>query len=172
VNLRNKSAREQAAAIAQAVQQTFGPRSPAVKIMRQLRASMRVLEPRACANLMRRWARVFCADQHEKTGRWKYNGYYWHTFSYEYTAHRSNAEARRLYKAQSPDEYFIVAGTVLLSAVRCKSDRLPDFSFPAMRLSGTDIYVFPADLAWTMVFTHHDPYIGPFFAKARPSRRT
>ena len=29
-----------------------------------------------------------------------------------------------------------------------------------------DLYVFPASLEWTKVFTHEHPEIGPFFARA------
>ena len=29
-----------------------------------------------------------------------------------------------------------------------------------------DAYVFPPDLAWTMVFTHEDGWLGPYFSRA------
>jgi hypothetical protein len=94
-------------------------------------------------------------------------GFYWHTFSAGFAACSRGTEAIRLYNAQSPDEYFIVTGTVLQTAVHCKSRRVPDLSGPAIRAFEGDRYVFPVDLKWTMVFTHHDPHIGPFFAEAK-----
>lgn len=82
--------------------------------------------------------------------------YLWHTFSWDAYPSVSGAEAKRLYAQHSWSEVVVLSND-RQTAVR--SAELPAGN------GCDDFYVFPADLAWTMAFTHEEGWLGPYFAK-------
>lgn len=82
--------------------------------------------------------------------------YLWHIFSGARYPSLAGAEARVEYEKQIAAEYVVLSNDRELAFA---TDVLPQSS------SLTDYYVFPANLAWTMAFTHEDGWLGPYFAR-------
>lgn len=107
----------------------------------------------------RRWLETFACHVKAHHGKWIYRGFRWHGFSYNLQPYdKRGSRAIETYLAQCPAKY-VVFDEELKEALRCMSDRYPDLS-PL----GNDLYVTHANLKWTMVFTHEQPDIGPYFA--------
>jgi hypothetical protein len=106
----------------------------------------------------RRWLAVFAANVKRRHKAWVYGGFRWHGFSYGLERCIEGSDAIARYSGQHPAKY-VVFDEELEETLSCKSEGYPDLSS-----LGRDLYVSHANLKWTMVFTHEQPDIGPFFA--------
>ena len=104
------------------------------------------------------WLQKFANGVKQATGHWIHDRFRWHGFTYKYEPCLSGEEARNAYHDQWAAP-FVIFNEDLTWAFRCSAERLPDFS--DLR---ADIYVAHHNMKWTMVFTHEQPDIGPFFA--------
>lgn len=111
--------------------------------------------------LQRAWRKIFAMSTFEKTGKWRYRGHDWHSFSYEFHTHIDGGKAIKAYSRTKAFVFYIVPEDEPLHAYECRGRKLPDLSS-----LNQDIYVFPPDLAWTMVFTHEQPEMGPYYAES------
>ncbi|MEZ4223516.1 MAG: DUF4275 family protein [Polyangiaceae bacterium] len=106
------------------------------------------------------WRKRFAARlDPELSGEGK-GGFDWHAFSYQTCRHVTGDEARNAYRNLADS-----ADLVLLphrgEGPGFRAHGAHDFSG-----AGVDVYIFPEDLSWTMVFTHEDGWLGPYFSKA------
>lgn len=108
--------------------------------------------------VVNKWDRIFARNVKKATGQWVHNRFRWHGFSYELEPSIWGAEAMDAYMEQWSAE-FVVFDEDLTCSYSCKARRYPDLA-PL----GWDIYVAHHNMKWTMVFTHEQPDIGPFFA--------
>ena len=106
----------------------------------------------------KRWLRVYAANVKKQTGIWIYGGFKWHGFSCNYERAADGQGALQKYQENWPAPFFVFDEKVTW-AFRCVAAQYPDFSE-----FGDDIYVVHHNMKWTMVFTHEQPYPGPFFA--------
>ena len=109
--------------------------------------------------IVKKWDRVFARNVKKKTGQWVHNRFRWHGFSYEFETSIWGAEALDMYLAQWQADY-VLFDEDLRCCYRCDAQRYPDLT-----TLGLDIYVAHHNMKWTMVFTHEQPEIGPFFAR-------
>jgi hypothetical protein len=110
---------------------------------------------------LRAWREVYATHLHAQTGKWKHDGFEWHVFSFDYARALNGDEAEAAYEAVATGELLIVPEGMNLPAVRLQARRLPSF-----RASREDLYVSPADLSWTMAFTHEESLgLGPYFSR-------
>ncbi|EAR09960.1 DUF4275 family protein [Reinekea blandensis] len=115
---------------------------------------LRILEPSSAAAIETQWMNTFC---HNKQGV-NTRQYKWHIFSsgrYEALEGKLAVDA---YERHSATEFFVLSNSsqeVIVTDLRPQA------------LSGTDCYVFPVNMAWTMAFTHEEDRLGPYFAKHR-----
>jgi hypothetical protein len=118
-------------------------------------ASIRHVTEADAAAMTAAWLAVFGADRDgvNATGP---KGHLWHVFSAGRYPCTAREEARSTYRLQSAAEYL-----VLLNQGRAAvaTDALP------LEAPLADYCVFPANLAWTMAFTHESPLDGPYFAR-------
>jgi hypothetical protein len=105
-----------------------------------------------------RWLETFCPNVFGKTGRWIHLGIRWHAYSYGFEHATTGELARATYLEQQARDFLLYVES---------HDLLFDcFGTPSPLLWQDDLYVFPRDLAWTMVFTHEeDAGLGPYFAR-------
>jgi hypothetical protein len=115
-----------------------------------------------CDEIMARWAKRFCPNVHRRTGAWIHLGIRWHAYSYGFEAALTGDAALAAYGARAARDLLVYfEGENLFDCFGVPSPDFGDW--------GADIYVFPANLAWTMVFTHEQSMgLGPYFA--RPAR--
>ena len=92
-------------------------------------------------------------------GIYVYGGFMWNGFSSGLEKCRHGDKARQAYFAQRPSEYYIF-GEGASWCFACRSDQYPDLSDCC-----DEAYVAHHTMDWTMVFTHEQPHIGPFFAE-------
>ncbi len=85
------------------------------------------------------------------------HAYLWHVFSYERHPSLSGQAAVQEYEKQGAPEYWIISNE--------RDEGLVTDILPAS-CSLRDWLVFPANLAWTMAFTHEDGWLGPYFARS------
>jgi len=80
----------------------------------------------------------------------------WHVFSNRRFPSVSRAAALEQYPQHEAHEYVVLS-----------NDRDGAFTtdIRPMECSLSDWLVFPANLAWTMAFTHEDEWLGPYFAR-------
>ncbi len=90
------------------------------------------------------------------------DSFLWHVFSFGSYPSVSRAPALEKYHGHQAVEYVVVS-----------NERDEGFitSTRPTETSLLDWLVFPMNFAWTMVFTHEDEWLGPFFAEG-PSYRT
>ncbi len=88
----------------------------------------------------------------------KAKDFMWHIFSGAQYPSLSDTDAKAEYEKQVAPEYVVLSNDRKTSFV---TDLLPTIS------SMSDWYVFPANLAWTMAFTHETGWLGPYFARHR-----
>lgn len=106
----------------------------------------------------RLWLDTFAQNVKRSTGSWVHNGFKWHGFSYELEAADTGPAALKKYQNQWSAP-FVVFDEKVTWAYTCQSEGYPDFT-PL----GDDIYVAHHNMKWTMVFTHEQPDLGPYFA--------
>jgi hypothetical protein len=104
------------------------------------------------AALVEQWLEAFGAERHGVNAK----AYLWHVFSGSRYPSLSGAEAVAEYEKQIAVDYVVMS-----------NDRKTAFATDALPQSSSlaDYYVFPANLAWTMAFTHEDGWLGPYFAR-------
>lgn len=112
------------------------------------------------ARLRRAWDQAFGGAVLQRTGKPVFAGHRWHAFSWKFTRAETSACATALYAAE-------LAGKLL---VFLDDDDREAFEFGGCAPidfgpCGVDLYVVPSTLEWTMVFTHEQPQIGPFFCR-------
>ena len=100
-----------------------------------------------------RWLDCFGNDRFGVNAR----AYMWHVFSYERYPSLSGQAALKQYEQHEAPEFWVVSNERDEGFV---TDLLP------LSCSLRDWVVFPANLAWTMAFTHEDGYLGPYFARS------
>lgn len=118
----------------------------------------RLLTIEEAAQIAVRWLDAFGQDREGVNA----DSFMWHVFSSGRFPSERGAAAIAQYKLQSAHEYLVLS-----------NDRKTAFTTMALpeSCSLTDVYVFPANLAWTMAFTHEDGWLGPFFARHRDFER-
>jgi len=117
------------------------------------------LDPETSASVQQRWLEQYCSNVKAQTGDWIHLGFRWHAYSYGFEVAVSGDEARDLYRSKDQSTYLIYFESYG-QLFDCVGPACPD-------LSGLkdDVYLFPADLSWTMIFTHEEGIgFGPFFA--------
>ena len=100
-----------------------------------------------------RWSAVY-VGHHRSPGL---SRYLWHQFSWEGYPAISGEEAEQCYARQVHCEVVVLRSDRVAAAWRV--------SAPPTQCDLSDYHVFPANLAWTMAFTHEDGLLGPYFAQ-------
>lgn len=126
--------------------------------------------------LFQRWLETYATPVKAQTGKWVHLGYPWHAFSYEFvralSGHAALGAYAELWDEPTPRRLFLLPESRAF-ALAC------DASAP-VSFERTEWIVVADDFEWTMVFTHEDGLLGPYFsraewvdtsASARPSRR-
>jgi hypothetical protein len=108
--------------------------------------------------IIQQWQQRFFPRVFRETGEWVHRGYHWHAYTYGFEVAVKGADALAAYTARAERKLLVYfEDDALFDAY---GEPSPDFS-----PWGQDLYVFPHDLAWTMVFTHEQEIgLGPFFA--------
>jgi hypothetical protein len=107
--------------------------------------------------IMTSWVQRFCPNVFRRTGSWIHLGIRWHAYSYGFEVALEGDAAMAAYTARAARELLVYIEGELFDCFGLPSPDLGDW--------GQDLYVFPASLAWTMVFTHEqDTGLGPYFA--------
>jgi hypothetical protein len=91
-----------------------------------------------------------------RTGSWIHLGYRWHAYSYAFETALDRDAARDAYLERAASSFFVYfeSADLLFDCFGNASPLFDDWR--------DDLYVFPADLAWTMVFTHEqESGLGP-----------
>lgn len=117
-----------------------------------------LLEGAKAKMIVKKWDQVFAQKVKETTGTWVHKRFRWHAFSYNFTASNSGPLALSEYLGQWPAP-FVLFDENLKWCYKCEAEIYPDLT-----ALGLDIYVSHHNMKWTMVFTHEQPDIGPFFA--------
>ena len=110
------------------------------------------------ADVSQRWLERFAARVKKTKGEWVVNGYRWHGFSYGLEPALSGEQALAAYRKQWPAP-FLVFDERATCGYRCEG------VYPDLSDVRQDLYVAHKRMKWTMVFTHEQPAIGPFFAE-------
>lgn len=106
------------------------------------------------------WCEAFLAEVRRRTGAYRYRNFHWHAYSFDFVAAEDGDAALAAYTSQPDREVLVIPENWSRSGcgVRCRGDTLPTFAGHR-----DDLYVFPPSLAWSMAFTHEQPWLGPFF---------
>ncbi len=119
------------------------------------------LDPTEARNRFASWCEAFLQPVKARTGSYRYRGYHWHAFSYEFVPARRGEAAFEEYRRCASLPLLIVPESWSEGRpLWCHGPRRPDLS--SLRM---DAYVFPASLEWTMAFTHEQPGLGPYFTR-------
>jgi hypothetical protein len=138
------------------------------RILDRCGGQQRVLANRVRARLLKTWREAFAIGLFRAKGRWKYHGFDWHVFSFEYARAFHGERAVVAYAAEEttgkeeparPGAIVVCPEGRDLAAVQIVGGSLPDF-----RPEYADVLVWPDDLAWTMALTH-ERSLGPYFCR-------
>ena len=110
--------------------------------------------------LMHEWRQVYAARLFAATGRWTHRGYDWHTFSFGYARAQDREAALAAYRREQADRLIVCPADDRRPAFEVVGGRPPDFAGYLQ-----EITIWPADLGWTMAFTHEDGWFGPYFCR-------
>lgn len=121
----------------------------------------RQLSAEEARSMRKEWLRVFASKVLKKKGVKVFGGYMWHGFSFRIEDAIAGAEAELAYKEQAEAPFVILDEDGEL-CLQCEPSAYPDLTELA-----DDFYVAHHKMEWTMVFTHEQPEIGPFFARVR-----
>jgi hypothetical protein len=124
------------------------------------RVELRELSKGELADVCSQWLRRFARQVKRQEGTSVYRGFRWHGFSYGIERCLSGTGALEAFRQTKGRFYlFDESGSYGYS---CKTT----FPFrPDLSEFRADIYLAGAEFSWTMVFTHEQPDIGPFFAE-------
>ena len=100
-----------------------------------------------------RWCEVYVGNRPVRG----VSRYLWHQFSWGAYPCVSGSAAERSYAQQLATEVMVLASDRGAAALLAGT--------PPTWCSRMDYCVFPANLAWTMAFTHEDGWLGPYFAR-------
>ncbi len=120
------------------------------------------LDREIASEISKEWAQHYAKEVKKQTGNWIHERFRWHGFSYGFEQSKSGRDALKAYLDQWPAK-FVIFDESLSFCYLCNAPCYPDFSSLA-----ADTYVSHHNMKWTMVFTHEQPEIGPFFADRRP----
>jgi hypothetical protein len=101
-----------------------------------------------------RWRECYSAAVKAGTGKWTIGHWDWNTFDHGYARCRTDAKALAAFLDCSANAFIIIPERG--AGLRCSAPVMPDLSATPLEL-----YVFPPDLEWTMVFSHE----GTFFSR-------
>jgi hypothetical protein len=107
------------------------------------------------------WKRVFGSRVRRQYGTSVYRGFKWHGFSYGIEPCLSGQTAREAYQLKAGP--FYVFDEMESFGYLCRTSTR--FRIDLSELH-QDIYITNKQVSWTMVFTHEQPALGPFFAEA------
>lgn len=110
--------------------------------------------------LRQQWRAAFANHLRTYLSRRKSGDRDWHVFGTKQAVCRDGATALGLYARTQVPDIFILPEDDALPGLRCTGTIPPDLS--SLQL---DLYVSPPDFTWTMVFTHEQPWRGPYFAR-------
>ena len=110
--------------------------------------------------LQQQWRAIFAFNLRTQAGRRQSSDRDWHVFSTKQATYRDGVTAVNFYLRTKVPDFFIVPEDDALPGLRCTGDTPPDLS--SLQL---DLYISPPDFTWTMVFTHEQPWHGPYFAR-------
>ena len=137
--------------------------TPILDVVEEHAATHSLLTRAEARDVRTRWRQIFAKPLFAATGKWRLLGYDWHTFSYDYAPALEGERALQAYREQKPAEVYILPDGANAPEVGLRASfvgkTLPDFG-------RVDVLVSPADLEWTMAFTHEFGWIGPYFATA------
>ncbi len=118
-------------------------------------SAFKVLSQEQTQQINKQWLQTFG----KSVGSGGARGYKWQVFEEKLYSAIEGEAAKQLYFQQKAADYIILPNNIALEQAVI-IDQLPDL---------TDFYedycVFPANMAWTMAFTHEVGWIDPFFAK-------
>ncbi len=106
------------------------------------------------------WRERFAAKLDRSLSAESKGGFDWHTFSYGVFPHLSGDEARNAYRMR------IRRAELVLLPHRGEGPGFRVCGLHDFSRANVDVYIFPENLSWTMVFTHEDDWLGPYFAEA------
>lgn len=115
------------------------------------------LAEREVREWQQRWRQVYASELHAQTGKWTYNRFDCHVFSFDKHASKQGDGAWSEYRRLDACNFLVLS-----------SDVEHTFGFsctgkPPERLDrGIDIVVAPPSMEWTMAFNHE--HHGPYFA--------
>ena len=108
--------------------------------------------------VIKNWLKCYASNVKREIGTWICDKFKWHGFSSGMQYSLSSEEASKEYSKQYLTDYYIFNEKEDW-CFHCKSKILPDLSF--LR---DDIYITHHNMKWTMVYTHEQPHLGPYFA--------
>ncbi len=118
------------------------------------------LSPKERKELDQKWNVTFASQVKKQQGVYVYRGFRWHAYSYEIVPCLQGEAALKEYLAQARAPYYLFDESMDICGL-CKAGRYLDLTW-----IGDDVYVVHHKLRWSMAFTHEQPYLGPFFARA------
>jgi len=122
----------------------------------------RSLDPAAMNAVRSQWLTTFASKVLQQKGTEIFNGFMWHGFSFGIESAIEGEAARREYQKQF-QAAFVVFDEDWNYCLACEPTAYPDLTDLT-----DDLYVAHHNMKWTMVFTHEQPGIGPFFASKSP----
>jgi hypothetical protein len=111
--------------------------------------------------LMQAWRGLFARAVWDRYGKWVHRGYHWHAFSSGLVPAKHGARALQLYLAERVTTLLVLPEDEGGSGLSCRVVAPVDFS--PLRL---DLLVAPPSLEWTIVFTHEQPELGPYYSRS------
>jgi hypothetical protein len=116
-------------------------------------------------SLQQTWRQRFSRRVKDATGKWSSESPDWSTFSAGYTASVRGFRAESAYADAVAKTVILLSSNPAIPSYRCSSKPnlvdLRQLLIHERRLY--DLYVFPPDFGWTMVFVHEEE-MGPFFS--------
>lgn len=109
------------------------------------------------------WRHTYAARLHAAKGKWKWQEYDWHVFSYQHTPSICGDKAVATYaRLEAP---LLIVIPEAHSFPSLPALQLSTASLPQLQGAGLDVLVWPDDLNWTMAFTHEASSCGPYFSR-------
>lgn len=113
---------------------------------------LNILEDDEAVQVIQNWLDVFA----RKRSGCRIKDYKWHLFSGGIYESEEGNMAIEAYSSHVAEKYLVIDND---ESVVFLTDQRPD------KVSLSDYYVCPQNMAWTMAFTHEDGWLGPYFAK-------
>jgi len=107
-----------------------------------------VLSKSNSINIHKKWLKLFASKVKNATGKWMVGEHLWEGFSSGLQVNYLNNKALEQYNLQKSYSFYIFDESGKQGFI-CTSNSLPEFYN-----TGYDIYLFPEDESWTIVFCH------------------